>query len=507
MIRQYFIILFIFFAYLIVQAQENCTNGIDDDGDSFIDLNDEDCVCVELENLVPNGDFEEYDMLPVGPNRIHASNSWLRCCTENGSMTSIADYNHLDAYYRTSFSIPYPSGKGFASSFYNFIEMPIITNPPANFPNYDLAKREFFGTNLSETLVANTDYNFSMFMHHEGTGEDNLFELEFIVYGKSSQMEEYEINFGYCPGQIDNEWVEIIKLPYNPTHSWEKLSTNFRLNSNVEAIIIGISCNVPGAYYNIEGSKRFGFDNITISAINSEFMLNSNGAYCSNNLTLNAVNSNDFIPESYQWYYNGAAIEGAINNYFSITENSEEGLYAVRAINSTGCRNSLDYNFRIPTYDFEVELEIDDLKRKLNFNLNSNQNFTYSIDGQNFQSNTFFSDIIPGDHILYIKNQDGCLIKEIPFAVFQLYNVFTPNGDGLNDTWNIKGIQNYPGSLIRIFDRYGVEKLNYKIPENLTEFKWDGKIKGTPLSSGTYYYLISIKDGRSINGAVTIKKK
>ena len=41
-------------------SQENCVNGTDDDGDTFIDLNDSDCYCTEENNLIPNGDFEEF---------------------------------------------------------------------------------------------------------------------------------------------------------------------------------------------------------------------------------------------------------------------------------------------------------------------------------------------------------------------------------------------------------------------------------------------------------------
>ncbi|SDT39673.1 gliding motility-associated C-terminal domain-containing protein [Mucilaginibacter mallensis] len=80
-------------------------------------------------------------------------------------------------------------------------------------------------------------------------------------------------------------------------------------------------------------------------------------------------------------------------------------------------------------------------------------------------------------------------------------NTFTPNGDGINDTWNIKYLDNYPNCTVDIFNRYG-EKLftsvGYPIP-------WDGKYKGSNLPVGTYYYIINPKNGRKqVSGYVTI---
>jgi len=80
-------------------------------------------------------------------------------------------------------------------------------------------------------------------------------------------------------------------------------------------------------------------------------------------------------------------------------------------------------------------------------------------------------------------------------------NAFTPNGDGINDTWNIKYLASYPLCTVDIFNRYG-EKLyssiGYTVP-------WDGKYKGTDLPAGTYYYVINPQKGSNIlSGYVTI---
>lgn len=72
-------------------------------------------------------------------------------------------------------------------------------------------------------------------------------------------------------------------------------------------------------------------------------------------------------------------------------------------------------------------------------------------------------------------------------------NAFTPNGDGKNDTWQIKSIENYPDAAIRVFNRYGqkiFESRGYSRP-------FDGYINGKLLPGGVYYYIIN--PGKSCN--------
>ncbi len=80
-------------------------------------------------------------------------------------------------------------------------------------------------------------------------------------------------------------------------------------------------------------------------------------------------------------------------------------------------------------------------------------------------------------------------------------NAFSPNNDGINDVWTIKNLDSYPGVTVQIFDRYGrlvYDKIGYSTP-------WDGKLNGTDLPIGTYYYIIDPKNGRQpMTGSVTI---
>jgi len=108
-------------------------------------------------------------------------------------------------------------------------------------------------------------------------------------------------------------------------------------------------------------------------------------------------------------------------------------------------------------------------------------------------------------YTLTVTDAAGCTTSaQLPIKVLKpiiIPNTFTPNGDGVNDTWVIDELHNYPGATVRIFDRYGMQLLysaGYGKP-------WDGTYKGKPVPYGVYYYLIDIKPwGKPLSGFITV---
>ncbi|HSK12529.1 MAG TPA: PKD domain-containing protein, partial [Phnomibacter sp.] len=98
-------------------------------------------------------------------------------------------------------------------------------------------------------------------------------------------------------------------------------------------------------------------------------------------------------------------------------------------------------------------------------------------------------------YVLTAIGEANCLAMDSVFVTVLpglfIPNAFSPNGDGINDVWVIKHLDEYPGSSVQIFDRYGkvvFSSIGYNQP-------WDGKQNGIPLPSGVYYYIIDPKNG------------
>lgn len=93
-----------------------------------------------------------------------------------------------------------------------------------------------------------------------------------------------------------------------------------------------------------------------------------------------------------------------------------------------------------------------------------------------------------------IKVADRCPDIYIP-------NTFTPNSDGINDTWIIEGLDNDPTSDVRVFTRYGV--LIFEDKGHSTT--WNGEYRGKKLPAGVYYYIVTAKnDTQKFSGSLTI---
>lgn len=112
----------------------------------------------------------------------------------------------------------------------------------------------------------------------------------------------------------------------------------------------------------------------------------------------------------------------------------------------------------------------------------------------------------PGKVSLTITDENGCQATQtvtVTDACTELFipNVFTPNGDGINDTWKIDGLSNNPPIEVRIFNRYGIklfENTGYGTP-------WDGKYGGKPVPRGVYYYLINVTGtNKTYSGPLTV---
>ena len=124
-------------------------------------------------------------------------------------------------------------------------------------------------------------------------------------------------------------------------------------------------------------------------------------------------------------------------------------------------------------------------------------------------ANTMNPVATPEETITYIASsgiEGGCLVKDTVEVIvddkIKINDAFSPNGDGVNDKWEIGILQDYPNAKVQIFNRWG--QLLY---ESQPYDAWDGTYKGKDMPLGTYYYIIDLNDGGStqtLSGAITI---
>lgn len=89
---------------------------------------------------------------------------------------------------------------------------------------------------------------------------------------------------------------------------------------------------------------------------------------------------------------------------------------------------------------------------------------------------------------------------QVALSQSSIPNTFTPNGDGINDYWSIKGIERFPGAIVQVFTRNGQKVFDSKGYAH----PFDGTTSGAQLPGGVYYYIISLSPECKFGGSLTI---
>jgi len=170
------------------------------------------------------------------------------------------------------------------------------------------------------------------------------------------------------------------------------------------------------------------------------------------------------------------------------------GTYTYTLSNKCGVVSSevtiaLDSDFAINNY--EIITSNFNENTFLEVNIMEEGDFEYSIDGINFFSSNRFSNLSGGEYTVFAKEIEGCKSLIDSIIILDFMKVFTPNGDGINDYWNIRGFddKNYQ---IYIYDRYG--KLLKILDPN--DKGWDGIFNGKPMPADDYWFKAQMADGK-----------
>ena len=234
-------------------------------------------------------------------------------------------------------------------------------------------------------------------------------------------------------------------------------------------------------------------------------------------LTLTAINNTVYLDPTtiptpsfeYHWFEDGVEVGVSTTNTYTITQplnDTTSSMFTVEMVNMTtlGCSQSAT-NFEV-IQSGPASIPVGTAGYTVTNAFAQNQTITveiegygtyqYSLDQGPRQDSTVFENVALGEHTITIWDTEGGLEYSCDSVI--LYDVqiidyphyFTPNGDGIHDTWNIFGLSGQPNAKIYIFDRYG--KLLKQISSKGQG--WDGTFNGKLLPSTDYWFTVDFME-------------
>ena len=277
--------------------------------------------------------------------------------------------------------------------------------------------------------------------------------------------------------KIDPDYAYLSEKPYNQT-VW------VRIESSVNGGCFGIAAVIQ----------------LKVNPV-PEFELDETGAICLNNLpkTFSIYNPKGIY--TYEWFDE----TGNVVSQQPTADIFYENVYTViaTATSDLGCESFLK---KINITEFNIaDIGPEDVQVTDNSDNNTltiitaNENlgigeYEFSLDEPTgpFQDSPIFTGVSPGEHTIFVQEKNNCGIKPTRVFVFGFPNFFTPNGDGKNDTWNVKGVDPalFPESNIYIYDRYGKMLVNF----TANNIGWNGFYNNIEALSSDYWYMAKITD-------------
>lgn len=312
--------------------------------------------------------------------------------------------------------------------------------------------------------------------------------------------------------QCDNDNIQDGFSSFNLSSIIPFLFTNLPTNYQVSFFESSSSTNpLPSTYQNTTPYQQTIYAKIT------------NIPSCYDNISFPitlVVNTfeEDIVDETIGICENNSIILDAENGFFSYTWNtnptqtsqtisvSNSGIFTVTLENASGCFKTKTFTVIGSEIATIENIEINDFAENNTATIlvSGNGSYEYSLNGLDYQDTAIFENLDSGEYTVYVNDKNSCGLVTKSFYILDYPKFFTPNGDGYNDTWQIKNLikQDLQDSAIYIFDRYG--KLIKQISP-LSE-GWNGTYNSNLLPSGDYWFVLKKKNGSHIRSHFTLKR-
>ena len=243
-------------------------------------------------------------------------------------------------------------------------------------------------------------------------------------------------------------------------------------------------------------------------SVNSTLLCLNNPINFPQTITTDLDANTGFSSDTYTWYLNGRLLTNETNAILKANKGGEYSVVASRFYSNIIANPADDFSCtgyntftvlesnvaRIETFSF-----VEDQNNPTNNTFtviavgDGDYEFALRNDDKNtttlFQDEPIFENIEGGIYTIIVKDKNGCIPNTtLQVSALQFPRFFTPNGDGRNDTWAIKGANDtfYSKSSIRVFNRHG----KLVAEPTLDGMGWDGTNNGSILPSDDYWYNI-----------------
>ncbi|WP_310594211.1 T9SS type B sorting domain-containing protein [Flavobacterium sp.] len=199
------------------------------------------------------------------------------------------------------------------------------------------------------------------------------------------------------------------------------------------------------------------------------------------------------------------ALDGGTYQPTNVFSNLTPGDHFIRVKHNNGCvKDSPVFNIK-KVDPLVLSLKQEGLNEIIALPNGGFGNYTFMFNGEPNDANPSYIYYKTQDYLVTVQDANGCNVsvtQRFDYIDICTPNYFTPNGDGLNDTWAPGCTINYKNLTFSVLDRYGRELGNYHLGES-----WDGKYQGVELPSGDYWYVLKLnnsKDDREFVGHFTL---
>ena len=232
---------------------------------------------------------------------------------------------------------------------------------------------------------------------------------------------------------------------------------------------------------------------------------------CFNNAPSNTVtvtvdaSITDPTDVDYALFLDGIAPSPLVYQMSPVFSDVPPGNHFIRARHSNGCEKDSNY-FQIDVVQpLAVSIADGGLNEIVATATGGSGGYQYTFNGESTGGSNTYIYYRSGDYTVTVTDVYGCVAsatRPFEFIDIKIPNVFTPNGDGSNETWTPTNTENYKDLSFYVYDRYGRKLGTFRQGQS-----WDGKYNGNELPSGDYWYVLKLKnekDAREFVGHFTL---